>query len=352
MAAAAHAQPRCLGGAGLASERELDEQAARARGVTMWYSQYVRILKKLTKRTPAALSGFCGSGGSDEGVRRCGGTSVGFDQVDQPEFRRRFGEESFSLGDGVEQEAWRRRDAAARPFVWTAGPPCKWYSTGRAGEPTQPPLITETRDVLQRGGRLWWIENVMGAASHMSSEALVLRGCHFGLRVDRGRRFETNFRVHLDAALRAGEALRPRTCLGERRRRLRIDPYGRPVREPCCAGNLFAIQGTGPTGSTLAANAAAMWGSTLGTWGGHASRSPFPQRFVEHDNETSKTGVSRVMCACQVRRPGRGGGAARRHHRGVLGGGGHRGGHGAGGRLERAAARLLGDPAAPSRPAP
>ena len=296
MAAAAHAQPRCLGGAGLASERELDEQAARARGVTMWYSQYVRILKKLTKRTPAALSGFCGSGGSDEGVRRCGGTSVGFDQVDQPEFRRRFGEESFSLGDGVEQEAWRRRDAAARPFVWTAGPPCKWYSTGRAGEPTQPPLITETRDVLQRGGRLWWIENVMGAASHMSSEALVLRGCHFGLRVDRGRRFETNFRVHLDAALRAGEALRPRTCLGERRRRLRIDPYGRPVREPCCAGNLFAIQGTGPTGSTLAANAAAMWGSTLGTWGGHASRSPFPQRFVEHDNETSKTGVSRVMC--------------------------------------------------------
>ena len=251
-------QPRCLSGAGLASDQELDDQAARARGVTMWYSQYVRILKRLTKRTPTALSGFCGGGGSDEGVRRCGGTSVGFDKVDQPEFRRRFGEESFSVGEGIDQEAWRRRDDAARPFVWTAGPPCKWYSTGRAGEPTQPPLITETRDVLMRGGRLWWIENVLGAAGHMSSEALVLRGCHFGLRVDRGRRFETNFRVHLDAALRAGEALRPRTCLGERRRWLRIDPYGRPVREPCCAGNLFAVQGAGPTGSTLAENAAAM----------------------------------------------------------------------------------------------
>jgi len=77
-------QPRCLSGAGLASDRELDDQAARARGVTMWYSQYVRILKRLTKRTPTALSGFCGGGGSDEGVRRCGGTSVGFDKVDQP----------------------------------------------------------------------------------------------------------------------------------------------------------------------------------------------------------------------------------------------------------------------------
>jgi len=302
-------QPRCLGGAGLASASELDEQAARARGVTMWYSQYVRILKKLTKRTPTALSGFCGGGGSDEGVRRCGGTSVGFDQVDQPEFRRRFGEESFSLGDGVEQEAWRRRDAAARPFVWTAGPPCKWYSTGRAGEPSQPPLITETRDVLQRGGRLWWIENVLGAASHMSSEALVLRGCHFGLRVDRGRRFETNFRVHLDAALRAGEALRPRTCLGERRRWLRIDPYGRPVREPCCAGNLFAIQGTGPTGSTLAANAAAM-GVDVGHMGWARLAQSIPPAYSEllfglaaMEEAHRRFGVPRITHDQMVARP-------------------------------------------------
>ena len=257
-------QPRCLSGPGLASGEELDAQAERAREVTMWYSQYARVLKKLTKRTPTAISGYCGGGGSDEGVRRCGGTSVGFDMVEQPEFRRRFGETSFSLGDGIDQEAWRSRDAAARAFLWTAGPPCKWYSTGRAGEPTQPPLITETRDVLMRGGRLWWIENVLGAVKHMASEAVVLRGCHFGLRVDRGRRFEANFPVHVDAALRAGEALRPRTCLGERRRWLRMDPYGRPVREPCCAGNLFAIQGAGPTGSTLEENAAAM-----GVDGGH-----------------------------------------------------------------------------------
>ena len=84
----------------------------------------------------------------------------------------------------------------------------------------------------------------MGAASHMASEAVVLRGCHFGLQVDRGRRFEANFPVHVDAALRVGEQLRWRTCLGERRRWLRLDPYGRPVREPCCAGNLYAVQGS------------------------------------------------------------------------------------------------------------
>ena len=273
-------QPRCLTGLGLASTAEMAEQAERARGVAMWYGQYVRILKRLSKRTPTAVSGFCGGGGSDEGVRRCGGTSVGFDFVEQPEFQRRFGEASFSLGDGVDQDAWRERDRAARAFVWTAGPPCKWYSTGRAGEPSQPPLIAETRDVLQRGGRLWWIENVLGAASHMASEAVVLRGCHFGLQVDRGRRFEANFPVHVDAALRGGEQLRWRTCLGERRRWLRLDPYGRPVREPCCAGNLYAVQGSGPTGSTVAENAAAM-GIDAGHMGWSRLAQAIPPAYAE-----------------------------------------------------------------------
>lgn len=242
----------------MASTKELAAQAERARGVVMWYAQYVRVLRRLTKRTPTAVSGFCGGGGADEGVRRCGGTSVGLDNVEQQDYCRRFGRAQFCLGDATSAHEWRALDEASGAFVWGASPPCKWYSTGRAGEPTQPPLIATTRDVMERGGRLWWIENVLGAASHMSAKSVVLRGCHFGLGVDRGRKFESNFPVHLDAALLQGEPLRQRTCLGPRRRWLRLDPYGRPVREPCCVGNLFAVQGVSPTGSTLAENAAAM----------------------------------------------------------------------------------------------
>ena len=102
--------PRCLSGGGLAQPAEFAAQAEKARGVAMWYNQYVRIMKKLSKRTPCAVSGFCGGGGSDEGVRRAGGTSAGFDQEEQPEFRRRFGDSSFSCGDGVSLDEWTRRD--------------------------------------------------------------------------------------------------------------------------------------------------------------------------------------------------------------------------------------------------
>ena len=80
---------------------------------------------------------------------------------------------------------------------------------------------------------------MLGAASDMAEDAALLRGTHFGLHVDRGRKFETNFPVHIDAALKKGDALRERTCLGSNRRWLRIDPYGRAVREPCCGGNIL-----------------------------------------------------------------------------------------------------------------
>ena len=105
-----------------------------------------------------AVSGFCGAGGTDEGVRRCGGASVGFDAVHQPHFVARF----------------------------------------RA-----------------------------------------LRGSHFGLHVERGRRFETNFPVHyLGRRVATRGRVEGRTCLGPRRRWLRIDSYGRAVRDPCCDRNL------------------------------------------------------------------------------------------------------------------
>ena len=105
---------------------------------------------------------------------------------------------------------------------------------------------------------MWWIEGAPGAAGARDVRSAVLRGTHFGLHVDRGRRFEASFPIHMDAALEEGDRLRARTCLGPRRRWLRIDPYGRAVHEPCCAGNVYDVQGVSPVRSSVAANAAAM----------------------------------------------------------------------------------------------
>ena len=243
---------------GVARESEFEAQADRARAVTEWYSCYVRILARLTERTPAVLSGFCGAGGTDEGVRRAGAVSHGIDLFDQPDYSARFGEEHFTRGDARDECVWRAAETRCRPFLRASSPPCQAFSTGRKGEPSQPALIAETRGLLERRGTLWWMENVLGAVHEMSEGSTVLRGAWFGLHVDRGRRFETNFEVHVDADLKRGEELRARTCLGGRRRWLRLDPFGRPVRTACCEGNLFAVQGSNPTRSSVAENAHAM----------------------------------------------------------------------------------------------
>ena len=243
---------------GVAGDEEFERQASRARDVTAWYACYVRILGRLTGRTPSVLSGFCGAGGADEGIRRAGAVSHGIDLHEQPDYAARFGEEHFTRGDARDEVIWRAAEKRCNPFLRATSPPCQYFSTGRKGEPTQPPLIAETRGLLERHGKLWWMENVLGAVHDMSEHSTILRGAWFGLHVDRGRRFETNFPVHVDEALLAGEELRSRTCLGGRRRWLRLDPFGRPVRSACCSGNIFAVQGGNPTRSSVAENARAM----------------------------------------------------------------------------------------------
>ena len=243
---------------GVAGDADFVEQATRSREVLSWYACYVRVLGRLDEKTPAVLSGYCGAGGTDEGVRRAGAVSHGIDMAAQPEFCARFGEEHFTQGDARDERVWSAAEKLCRPFLRASSPPCQPFSTGRLGEPTQPALIAETRGLLERRGTLWWMENVLGAVHEMSCNSTVLRGAWFGLHVDRGRRFETNFPVHVDDALSEGERLRARTCLGGRRRWLRLDPFGRPVRAACCGGNLFAVQGGNPTRSSVAENAHAM----------------------------------------------------------------------------------------------
>ena len=184
------AQFRCQFG-GLAVEAEFQEQEDRARGVVGWYACYVRVLTRMLGRTPGVVSGFCGGGGSDEGIRRAGASSHGVDLENQPDYAASFGREHFTQGDAREESVWKRASKLARAFLWTASPPCQPYSTGRLGEPSQPALIGEMRGLLQRSGKMFWMENVLGAAKAMSADSTILRGSQFGLRVDHLGRFAT-----------------------------------------------------------------------------------------------------------------------------------------------------------------
>lgn len=107
--------------------------------------------------------------------------------------------------------AARRPELGAFDFIW-ASPPCQAHSSLRhlqAGK-EYPDLIPQTRELLQRWGGLWCIENVPGAplgGAHLTQ----LCGTMFGLQTPDGRAelrrhrlFETSFSIPLRPACQHG----------------------------------------------------------------------------------------------------------------------------------------------------
>ena len=253
---------RCRRGKNLASVHEFDAQKELSNQWMDWYGTYVLILARLRARQGGGvLHAFCGGGGSTEGERRAGGSgSHGIDIEDQPGYVDRFGAESFTQADALSwSKVTRVRDRHGL-YACFASPPCKDYSTARRkDQPSKaPPLIPQTRAMLQALFDYWAIENVMGAKKHMSDHAVQLDGALFGLEVARARLIESNFEVTMDESVTGpAEALRMRTCLGKRRRWKRVDRWGRIV-ETCCEGNIFAVQGMEPYKCTTEQCARAM----------------------------------------------------------------------------------------------
>ena len=256
------ARPACQGrGFAHATEGDFAAQKAQAEKVMDWYRQYVDILTRLMKARPGIVHAFCGGGGCTEGAARAGLTGHNIDKHPQPDIVRRFGVGSFTQAEATVLGELERAAGQCNAIGTMGSPPCKEYSTvTREGQQaSEPALIPQTRAVFKETGKPYAIENVLGASSEMDPDATVLRGFMFGDRVDRGRKWETSFDMHVDQCLLdGGRHLRGRSCLGEKRRWMRLDPYGRPCRLPCCKGNIFAVQGRAPTRSTLEENAAAM----------------------------------------------------------------------------------------------
>lgn len=198
---------------------------------------------------PRSLDLFCGGGGVSEGLRRAGFEVVGVDA--DPKCKRSFVGHSH-LGKPGEPPVQRRGGPGRtclgcemhppvteilRPatfvcgdalvyleeviagqhghfdFIW-ASPPCQAHSVLRRLNPGReyPDLIPATRELLQRWGGLWCIENVPGAPLGGGGSCLIqLCGTMFGLQTPDGRAelrrhrlFETSFSIPLRPACQHG----------------------------------------------------------------------------------------------------------------------------------------------------
>jgi len=140
-------------------------------------------------RRPRLLDLFCCAGGAAWGYDQAGFDVIGVDIDPQPRFL--FG---FLQADvlALDVRFLRSFDAIH------ASPPCQFATLLRhaPGGKEHPNLIPATRDLLERSGRPYVIENVEGAREHLR-DPLTLCGTMFGLQTEghelrRHRLFESN----------------------------------------------------------------------------------------------------------------------------------------------------------------
>lgn len=133
---------------------------------------------------PRLLDLFCKAGGAAKGYQRAGFYVVGVDIEPQPHY---CGDE-FYQADALEYVAERGRAFDAIH----ASPPCQGYSRMRhlpwLKDRTWPLLIEPVRELLQKTGAVWVIENVADSPLN----GALLCGAALGLPLARHRRFESN----------------------------------------------------------------------------------------------------------------------------------------------------------------
>ena len=140
---------------------------------------------------PRLLDLFSGAGGAAAGYADAGFEVVGVDHVAQPHYPFRF-----YRGDALDVLTQLVEGTASWPHgefdAIHASPPCQAHSTLKAvtRHIDHPDLVAATRDLLERTGLPYVIENVPGAPL---IDPVTLCGSSLGLDVRRHRCFETNW---------------------------------------------------------------------------------------------------------------------------------------------------------------
>ncbi len=163
---------------------------------------------------PIALDLFCGSGGVGIGLARAGFDVLGVDIEPQPNYPFPFAQaDAFTVlrqlcgGERILFVLQARRRArlvflSDVALIW-ASPPCQGDSVMQHAHNAQPhpSFIRKTRRELQKTGKPWVIENVVGAPL---VNPVMLCGSHFGLgargyELRRHRLFEATFPIEQPA---------------------------------------------------------------------------------------------------------------------------------------------------------
>lgn len=147
----------------------------------------------MSKRKPRLLDLFCKAGGASAGYVRAGFRVTGVDVEEQPNYLKS-GASEFVRADALDylERHGREYDVIA------ASPPCQCYTKvnqnrhakrPRALRKEHPDLVAPVRELLIASGRIYIIENVVGAPLRM---AVTVCGSSLGLKVRRHRLFESN----------------------------------------------------------------------------------------------------------------------------------------------------------------
>ena len=160
------------------------------------------MLDAARARRLSALDLFCGAGGVARGLMQAGFHVTGVDIEGQPNYCG----DIFVQADALDYLA--TADLSRFDLIWTS-PPCQKFTSMRhaPGTKIHLDLVAPTRELLQRSGKPWVIENVVGAPLVKPTR---LCGSMFGLRapdgagLQRHRLFETSFPLAAPSPCRHG----------------------------------------------------------------------------------------------------------------------------------------------------
>lgn len=148
---------------------------------------------------PILLDLFCCEGGAARGYQQAGFHVVGVDM--EPRFAKRYAGDEFICANVI--DFMEQGMPGVSPDAIHASPPCQRYSiTNAARKKEYPDLVGSTRDLLQRSGLPYVIENVVGAPlvdpvtlcwSMFREAGSVLDDDGTPLRMERHRLFEASW---------------------------------------------------------------------------------------------------------------------------------------------------------------